>query len=300
MKDNNWLADRFQESRTHLEAVAYRLLGSRAEADDAVQEAWLRLIQEDSVSIENLRGWLTTVVARVCLDRIRSNKVRHKYSQKEALLEQELTDSPDATLQIADSMGPALLIVLETLAPPERVAFVLHDLFDVEFESIAGILGRSEVSTRQLASRARRKVQGNKTHNKDDTGQEIVSAFLKASREGNFESLLKLLDPNIVLRADDSAIQTTAANKAKGAPQFEKEMRDPASIAELFKGRAVGAQLAFINGLAGATWIGGGKPRVAFTFQVESGKITEIGIIMTPDDLGEMEIILAPDGGSHD
>lgn len=298
MNDNEWLTRKFKESRNHLEAVAYRLLGSRGEADDAVQEAWMRLTRSDTTSIENLEGWLTTVVARVCFDMLRSQKVRQAQPLNEHH-ENLSIEGPDDGVLLADAMGPALLIVLETLTPPERVAFVLHDLFDLAFEDIAMILGRSEIATRQLASRARRKVRAPKENSKRDTGQDIVTAFLTASREGNFEALLKLLDPNIVLRADATALQTTAANKDRGAPQFEKEMREATKIADLFKGRAIAAQLAFIDGLAGATWIGGGKPRVAFTFVVEGGKITEIGVVMNPEDLGEMEIKVANEGASH-
>lgn len=293
MNDKDWLAEKFEESRTHLKTVAFRMLGSRGEADDAVQEAWIRLTRSDTGSIDNLGGWLTTVVSRVCLDMLRSRKVRREDSLKEDHSELPSISDPEEGILLADSMGPALLLVLETLTPPERVAFVLHDLFDVAFEEIAAVLGQSEVGTRQLASRARRKVRGLKGNLKNETGQEIVTAFLTASREGNFENLLKLLDPNIVLRADDIAIQTAAANKDKGAPQFEREMRDRKSIAELFKRRATAAQLAFIDGLAAATYVAGGKPRLVFTFTVANGKISEIGVIMNPKDLKEMEIQLA-------
>jgi RNA polymerase sigma factor (sigma-70 family) len=295
MTDQNWLTKKFEESRSHLESVAYRLLGSRGEADDAVQEAWLRVTRADTASIENFGGWLTTIVSRICLDMLRSRKVRQVESMEQH--ESGSFKAPEEEILLADAMGPALLVVLETLTPPERVAFVLHDLFDLAFEDIAAILGRSDVATRQLASRARNKVRGVKENSKKD-GQEIVAAFLAASREGNFENLLKLLDPNIVLRADKTAIQVSAANKDKGAPQFESEMRSGQTIANLFKGRAVGAQLAFLNGMAGATWIACGKPRVVFAFTFENGKITEIGVIMNPDDLNEIEIKLANEGVS--
>lgn len=292
MKDPDWLAKKFEESRKHLDAVAYRLLGSRGEADDAVQEAWIRLTRSDAASIENLGGWLTTVVSRVCLDMLRSRKVRRENRLKEEHAQLPAIGGPEDEALLADSMGPALLIVLETLTPPERVAFVLHDLFDLAFEEVADVIGRSEVATRQLASRARRKVRGPKNNSKEETGREIVAAFLAASREGNFEGLLKLLDPQIVLRADPAAVKTAAVNKDKGAPPFENEMRGPRVIADLFKGRAVATQLAFVEGVACATWIAGGKPRVVFTFDVENGKIAEIRVIMNPDDLSEMEIKL--------
>jgi RNA polymerase sigma factor (sigma-70 family) len=291
MNDSDFLVKKFEENRSHLGAVAYRLLGSTGEADDAVQEAWLRLTRSETSGIENLGGWLTTVVARVCLDMLRARKVRQEAALKDSHSDVSSVN-PEEELLLADSMGPALFIVLETLTPPERVAFVLHDLFDLAFEDVAVILGRSEVATRQLASRARRKVRGPKEKSPADTGQEIIAAFLVASREGDFEALLKLLDPGIVLRADPTAVQTAIANKDKGAPPFESEMHDPKTIAELFKGRATAAQPAWINGLPGATWVAGGKPRVAFTFAVENGKITEIGVIMNPDDLNDTEIIL--------
>jgi RNA polymerase sigma-70 factor (ECF subfamily) len=296
MKDKSWLAKKFEESRAHLLTVAHRLLGSRGEADDAVQEAWIRVHRSEAAGIENLGGWLTTVVARICLDMLRSRKVRQEGAQ-DRHVEAASAAGPEDEALLADAMGPALLIVLETLTPPERVAFVLHDLFDLSFAEVAAILGRSEVATRQLASRARGKVRGAKGEFRGDTGQEIVAAFLSASRDGNFAGLLKLLAPGAVLRADSVTVQTATANKDKGAPQFESEMCGGEKIAELFRGRAVAAQLALINGLAGATWIAGGKPRVAFTFSVESGKIVQIGVIMNPEDLDEMKIQLANEEG---
>ena len=221
MTENEWLAEKFQEKRPHLRAVAYRILGSNGEADDAVQEAWLRLTRSDAKSTENLGGWLTTVVARVCLDMLRSRK-----SRKEESLEEQLLEAPENPRQanpaeeaiLADSVGSALLIVLRTLTPAERVAFVLHDLFDLPFEEIAPIVGRSEAAARQLASRARRRVRGGQEGREDEAKKrEIVSAFLAASREGNFNALLQLLDPEILLTADDVAVKVTEANKAKGA-----------------------------------------------------------------------------------
>jgi len=285
------LAQKFEESRKHLLSVAYRLLGSSAEAEDAVQETWMRLSKSETAEIENLSGWLTTVVARVCLDMLRARKTRTEHALRE---EAEPTDiaGPERELQLAQSLGPALLVILDTLAPAERVAFVLHDLFDLNFDEIASILGRSPVATRQLASRARRRVQGPKTTPSETPQREIVTAFLKASREGNFTALLQLLDPNIVLRADDVAIKVSAANKEKGAPQFASEIHGADAIANLFKGKAAAAQLASVDGVAGATWIFGGEPKVAFTFTVADGKITDIGVIMSPYDLKEMNVQL--------
>jgi RNA polymerase sigma-70 factor (ECF subfamily) len=296
MTENDWLANRFQENRSHLRALAYRILGSNGEAEDAVQEAWLRLTRSDVQTIENLGGWLTTVVARLCLDMLRSRKTRKEESIQENLLEMpENPHSPNPADEalLADSVGSALLIILRTLTPAERVAFVLHDMFDLPFEEISPIVGRSEPAVRQLASRARRRIRGGRESREDEgKKREIVSAFLAASREGHFDALLQLLDPESLLYADDTAVKITAANKDKGAPPFQSQMRGVQTIAEAFKGRAVGAQLALIDGSAGTTWIGGGKPRVAFLFSVQNGKIEEIDVVMDPEDLGEMKIEL--------
>ena len=225
--------------------------------------------------------------------------LRSRKSRKEEALEEQHLEAPENARQanpaeealLADSVGSALLIVLGTLTPAERVAFVLHDLFDLPFEEIAPIVGRSEAATRQLASRARRRVRGGQEGREDEVKKrEIVSAFLAASREGNFNALLQLLDPEILLTADDMAVKTAAANKAKGAPPFESEMRGATVVAETFKRRALGAQLALINGSVGTTWIGGGKPRVAFLFSIENGKIQGIDVVMDPEDLKEMEV----------
>src|SRR5262245_5312492 len=294
MTDSDWLVEKFQENRSQLRAVAYRILGSTGEADDAVQEAWLRLTRADANTVENLGGWLTTVVARVCLDMLRSRKSRKEESLEEDHLEAPETPrqaNPAEEAMLADSVGSALLIVLETLTPGERVAFVLHDLFDIPFEEIAPIVGRSEAAARQLASRARRRVRGGPEGREDELKKrEIVAAFLAASREGNFNALLQLLDPEILLTADDVAVRTAAANKARGAPPFQNEMRGATVVAEIFKGRALGARLALINGSVGTTWSGGGKPHMAFLFSIENGKIQGIDVVMEPEDLKEMDI----------
>jgi RNA polymerase sigma factor (sigma-70 family) len=294
MTEKDWLADRFQENRSRLRAVAYRILGSNGDAEDAVQEAWLRLTRSDTDHIENLGGWLTTVVARVCLDMLRSRKARPEGSFSGNLEEVPAASGPADPAEealLADSVGSALLILLRSLTPAERIAFVLHDLFDLSFEEIAPVLGRSEVAVRQLASRARRRVRGGQESREDQARKrEIVTAFLAASREGNFDALLQLLDPNIALYADDVAVKTAAANKGKGAPPFEGEMRGAATIAELFKGRAVGAQLALINGSMGTAWIVGGKARAAFLFFIENGKVGEINVVVDPQELDEMVV----------
>jgi RNA polymerase sigma-70 factor (ECF subfamily) len=301
MTENEWLTEKFEEKRDHLRAVAYRILGSNWEADDAVQEAWLRLARSDATNPENLGGWLTTVVARVCLDMLRSRK-----SRKEEPLEEQALGTPESPRQanpaeealLADTVGSALLIVLRTLTPAERVAFVLHDFFDLPFEEIAPIVGRSELAARQLASRARRRVRGGQDGREDEAmKREIVSAFLAASREGNFNALLQLLDPEILLTADDVAVKVTEANQAKGAPPLRSEMRGATVVAQAFKGRALGAELALINGSVGTTWIGGGKPRVAFLFSIEDGKIQGIDIVMDPEDLKDMKVEPLGDSG---
>src|SRR5262249_4431330 len=289
MIESDWLAEKFKEYRPQLRAVAFRILGSNGEADDAVQEAWLRLTRSDVNSVENLGGWLTTVVARVCLDILRLRKSRKEESLEEQSLEvpeSRRPANPAEEALLADSVGSALLIVLRTLTPVERVAFVLHDLFALPFEEIAPIVGRSEAAARQLASRARRRVRGGQQGGEDEAKKrEIVSAFLAASREGNFNALLQLLDPEILLTADDVAVKTADANKGKGAPPFQSESRGATVVAEIFKGRALGAQLALVNGSVGTTWIGGGKPRVAFFFSIENGKIQGIDVVMDPEDL---------------
>ncbi len=217
MHENDGLADRFEASRNHLRAVAYRMLGSMSEADDAVQEAWLRVSRSGTSGVENLGGWLTTVVARVCLDLLRSRK-----SRREEPLGVHLQDpiaNPEHEALLADSVGLALLVVLETLAPAERLAFVLHDMFAVPFDEIAPIVGRSPAAARQLASRARRRVQGAATVSDTDRARqrEVVDAFLAASRGGDFAALLAVLDPDVVLRADRAAVEMGSAKEVRGA-----------------------------------------------------------------------------------
>lgn len=290
MEKKEWLAKNFEERRNHLKAVAFRMLGSEGEAEDAVQETWTRLAQSDSEHIENLTGWLTTVVARVCLDMLRSRK-----SKREEPLQEELHDIADEDLEtnfiVADSVGSALLIVLEQLSPAERIAFVLHDLFDLPFNEIAPIIGHSEENARQLASRARRRIRGAKNSPEDSMRQqEVVRAFLAASRDGNFEALIKLLHPDATLRADETAVKVAEINKAKGAPQFKKEIKGAHNVAGTMNGKAAEAQLALINGVPGATWSPGGKPVVAFFFSVKDGKIADIEIVMDPKKLKDIQI----------
>jgi RNA polymerase sigma factor (sigma-70 family) len=292
MEKKDWLAKDFEETRPHLRAVAYRMLGSVDEAEDAVQEAWIRLTRSESEQIDNLSGWLTTVVARVCLDLLRSRKSRREEPLNKQVIKDPGSGNPEANLLIADSVGPALLLVLDTLTPTERIAFVLHDLFDLSFEEIAPIIDRTETAARQLASRARRRVRGMKVTPEEDTHRqrEIVTAFLAASRDGDFSALLKLLHPDVVLRADKTAVKVAAANRAKGAPAFKSEIRGANDVAETLKGRARAAQLALVDGLAGATWAPSGRPVVVFAFAVRDGQIEEIDVIMNTQDLKKMEV----------
>ena len=288
MAQDDWLADRFEEHRPHLRAVAYRMLGSVSDADDAVQEAWIRLSRSDSSAVENLGGWLTTVVARVALDMLRSRTSRREEPVGE--MPPAPSDNgtfgtgPEQAAVLADSLGPAMLVVLEKLSPAERIAFVLHDMFAVPFDEIAPIVGRSPAATRQLASRARRRVQGVDAVTPDDRGRarRIVEAFLAASRSGDFGALLTLLDPDVVLSADDDAVRMGASEQVRGAP----------AVAETFSGRARAAQLALINGEPGLVWARRGEPQVAFGFTVAENKIIAIELLANPSTVGELDLVL--------
>jgi RNA polymerase sigma-70 factor (ECF subfamily) len=295
MEKRDWLAQNFEEARKHLKAVAYQMLGSSGEAEDAVQEVWIRLNKSNSEEIDNLRGWLTTVVARVCLDMLRARKSKREEPLEEhvSVLPNEKFGNPESEFMLADSIGPALFLVLELLTPVERIALVLHDIFDLSFDEIAPILDRSEESARQLASRARRKVRGaRRPQDENEQQQEIVAAFISAARDGNLEALIRVLHPDVVLRADSTAVKIAEVNKGKGAPQFKAIMNGANTVAETFKGKAAAAQLAWINGVAGGTWAPGGKPVVAFSFKTSGGKITEIEIMMDRDQLEKTDIKL--------
>jgi RNA polymerase sigma factor (sigma-70 family) len=289
MDEGDWLAKRFDANRTHLRAVAYRMLGSASEAEDAVQETWLKLSRSDSREVENLGGWLTTVLARVCLDMLRSRRSRRE-EPLAAAPETPSDESPEDDLALADATGPALLVVLEALAPGERVAFVLHDMFDLSFEEIARILGSTPAAARQLASRARRRVQGTEAPTANvSQHRELVGAFLAASRDGDFERLVAVLSPEVVLRADEAALRAAAARPGR-APELAPEVRGATRVANAFKGRAQGASPALINGEPGAVWAMGGRVLTAFVFTIEHDKITGIEVVMDPARIAGLDV----------
>jgi RNA polymerase sigma factor (sigma-70 family) len=290
MQEQDWLTTRFDESRAHLRAVAYRMLGSASEAEDAVQAAWLKLSRSETRAVENLGGWLTTVIARVCLDMLRTRRSRREEPLSPAA--DEPSDSnPEADVALADAIGPALLVVLDTLSPAERVAFVLHDTFDLSFEEIAPIVDRTPAAARQLASRARRSLRGAGVPAADVARQrELVNSFLAASRDGDFEQLVAVLSTDVVLRADDLAVRTAAANRRRGAPALAPEVRGASGVADVFKGRARAALPALIDSEAGAVWMMAGRILSAFVFTIERGKITGIDLIMDPDRLAELDV----------
>ena len=288
MSEHVWLADRFEADRPRLRAMASRMLGSSAEADDAVQEAWLRLSRSDAGGVDNLSGWLTTIVARVCLDMLRS---RHSRREDPVGMDftgigtdHEVMPGPEDDVMLANSVGLALLVVLDTLAPAERVAFVLHDTFDVSFDEIAPIVDRTPAAARQLASRARRRIRGASADRRSDQARqrELVGAFFAASREGDFRALLMLLDPDVKLRPDRAAVSAGAEEGVRGA----------AAVAEAFAGRARAARLALIDGRPGAVWAPGGQPRVVFAFTVHRDKITAIDMIADPGRVREFDLVV--------
>ena len=286
MDEHDWLAERFTEHRPHLRAVAYRMLGSLSDADDAVQEAWLRLSRSDASGVENMAGWLTTIVARVSLNMLQSRKARREDPVGASPPEEAGSgaDGPEHEVVLADSVGLALLVVLDTLTPAERLAFVLHDMFAVPFEEIAPIVERSPATTRKLASRARLRVQGADTAPDIDLTRQrqIVEAFLAASRNGDFDALLAALDPDVVLRSDQAVVRMGGG---------EAEVRGAAAVAGTFSGRAKAARLALVDGVAGAVWASKGRPRVVFGFTVADGRISAISLRADPALLAEVDVV---------
>ena len=282
MNQNEWLAHEFESHRHHLKAVAYRMLGSLSDADDAVQEAWLRLTRRNAGGIANLGGWLTTGVARVCLDMLRARKSRREDSlglrMPDPIISGEDATDPAHETLLADSVGLALLVVLETLAPAERLAFVLHDMFGVPFDEIASIVGRSSTAARQLASRARRRVHGAaKVPDADLSGQrKVVDAFLAAARAGDFDALLAVLDPDVVVRADRGAVSAGGTTELRGG-------RAVAQQALIFSRLVQFARPVLVNGAAGiVSWLPAGQPFSVMGFMIRGGKIVEINILADP------------------
>jgi RNA polymerase sigma-70 factor (ECF subfamily) len=292
MDERQQLAELFEAHRSHLRAVAYRMLGSLSEADDAVQEGWLRLSRSDASGIENLGGWLTRVVARVCLDMRRSRKSRREeplgVHVPDPIVSRADGIDPEHEALLADSVGLALLVVLETLAPAERLAFVLHDMFDLPFGEIAPIVGRSPTAARQLASRARRRVRGAATvPDADLTHQrEVVAAFLAAARGGDFEALVAVLDPDIVLRADRGAVPAGASRVVRGARAVAEQALTFSRLVQ-----SVTAQLVLVNGAAGiVSWLPGGRLLSVMGFTVRRGKIVEIDVLTNPARLRQLDL----------
>lgn len=288
MKKQEWLAEAFETERPHLQTVAYRLLGSHVEADDAVQEAWLRLSQSETSDIQNLGGWPTTVVARISLNMLRARKTRREESLEAAVLEPDRREpgvvDPEQEVLLADSVGLALLVVLETLTPAERLAFVLHDIFAVPFEEIAPIVERSDAATRQLASRARRRIRGGASVADADLTQQraVVDAFLAASRAGNFEALLSLLDPDVVYRADWII---SPAGKIRGA----------AAVAKQLTRRVQEVQPILVNGSVGIVMAPPGQGLLVSLLTIEHGKITQIDVISDPTRLSQLHLAMLSD-----
>jgi RNA polymerase sigma-70 factor, ECF subfamily len=291
MEQQDWLAEQFEANRTYLRGVAYRMLGSLSEADDAVQEAWLRLSCSDTGSIENLRGWLTTVVARVSLNMLRSRKSRREDPFNLHLPDPIVSSMPEGSdperaVLLADSIGLALLVILQTLDPDERLAFVLHDMFAVPFDEIAPIVGRSPAATRQLASRARRRVQGSAAvpDAAPARQREVVNAFFTAARAGDFDALLAVLDPDVVLRADQGTLRVV-----RGAPAV-------AQGAVTFSRLAERVRPALVNGVAGlVAWLPDGRPLAVLGLTVRGGKIVEIDILADAARLDQIDLAMLKD-----
>ena len=288
MEKEKWLAGQFEAHRDHLQRVAYRMLGSTGEADDAVQEAWLRLSRTEPAGIENLGGWLTTVVARVCLDTLRSRKSRREEpldGEPEPAAGHAAANDPEREAELADNVGLALLVVLEALAPAERVAFVLHDMFDLPFEEIAPIVGRSPTAARQLASRARRRVRGTKASQAAVASQrKVVDAFLAAARSGDVAGLLAVLDPDVVLHADRAAVRLGGIAELSGAE----------AVADNFKGKAQQARPALVDGALGVVVAPQGRLLLVLNLTFAGDRIASIEVVADPDRLEALDLSTLP------
>jgi RNA polymerase sigma factor (sigma-70 family) len=291
MDEREFLAKQFEEQRTRLRAVAYRMLGSLSEADDAVQETWLRLSRSDADEIENLGGWLTTVVSRVSLNMLRSRRSRREepldVRMPEPIVDRADGTNPEHEALLADSVGLALLVVLDTLSPPERLAFVLHDMFAVPFDEIAPIVDRTPDAARQLASRARRRVQGgNAVPDADlDTQRQVIDAFVAAAREGDFETLLEVLDPDVVLRADRGAVAIGAARVVHGAANVARQ-------AQAFSRLELEVRPALVNGAAGTVTLRDGRPFAIAGFTIRNRRIVEMDVIADPERFRNIDLTI--------
>jgi RNA polymerase sigma-70 factor (ECF subfamily) len=284
METDAILAAEFETHRPHLRAVAVRILGSDAEADDVVQEAWLRLRGVETDTLEHLGGWLTTVTARLCLDRLRMRSARREEPIPDELSESVAASDPESEALLSDSVGAALSVVLDTLSPPERVAFVLHDVFALAFAEIGEVLGRSPNAAKQLASRARARLRGAPLPADGDLGERraVVDAFLAASRAGDLAGLVAILDPEIVMRADAAAVGMGAGADVRGAD----------AVAGIFSGRALEARPALVDGSVGIVWAPGDSPRVVWELEIEAGAITRIDMLATPETLADLDLHL--------
>jgi RNA polymerase sigma-70 factor, ECF subfamily len=291
MDETQWLADRFEEQRSRLLAVAYRMLGSRAEAEDAVQEAWLRLSGTAHGEVDNLGAWLTTVVGRIALNMLRSRKVRSEAHAPEPIIDRADAPSPEHAALLASGIGLALLVVLETLAPAERIAFVLHDIFGMPFEEIAPVVERTPEAARQLASRARRRVQDrNATPDADVAVQRsVVDAFCAAAQEGDFQKLVAVLHPDVVLRADGGAM-ASGSIEVRGAEQVARR-------AHAFERLGLVRRPLLVNGVAGLLCMLEGKPFSVMAFTVRGGRVAQIDILRDPERLSQLDLAAV---GEHD
>jgi RNA polymerase sigma-70 factor, ECF subfamily len=292
MTEGDWRAERFEEHRGHLTAIAYRMLGSGSDADDAVQEAWLRFSRADTSDVHNLGSWLTTVVSRVCLNMLQARRSRPQPSIEPDLPESPARpgeSDPEHEALLADSVGLALLVVLDTLTPAERVAFVLHDVFAIPFDEIAPIVERSVPATRQLASRARARVRAREANGGSDRLRQaaLVDAFLAAARGGDFDALIAVLDPDVVMRADDHAVELGAAGETRGSEPVAAWSR-----------RARGARAALLAGAPAAAWLPGGSVRVVYEFTVRGDRIAAIDLIADPERLRELDLVIAEPRGA--
>ncbi len=288
MGQHTTTVEEFEALRSRLSSVALRLVGSVPEAEDVVQDAWLRLTRADRETVDNLAGWLTTVVSRLAIDRLRARARTAGVVDGDAVGPPAIaTDDPEADVVLADAVSSALLLVLDTLGPAERVAFVLHDSFNIPFEQIGQILGRSASAAKQLASRARHKVRGRESVSEADPGRRraVVDAFLAASRAGDFDALLALLDPAATMTADAAAV-------GMGSPEV---VRGAAGIASTFSGRAQGARALTVDGARSLAWIVGGRPKVVWDLVIEGGRITHIDMLAAAETIETMDIDSGPD-----